>query len=222
MILRSAAVLTLVCPLAAACGTIGYPVSIETPIKAALDVSAFQRVFVAGFSCTGGDGELDLNDEIVRLLRSGLRNTSMMHVVENDPLHLSRNSDTDLSYWRRVGEEFDGPLIVTGAARFEAVRGIQPLPLTLTALERRESAARLAPQHDFERRGFALELTVVFIDGRTGRRLSVVTLHDQILYDTTNLVPALRGYFDLMNRMLPAFLRIVSDQTLSSERVLLK
>ena len=62
----------------------------------------------------------------------------------------------------------------------------------------------------------------VFIDGRTEERLYAVTLHKQVVYDTTGLVPALSGYFDLMNRMLPAFVRIVSDQKLRGERLLLK
>jgi len=90
MLPRSAAVIILLSPLAAACGTLGYPVSIETPITATLDVSAFQRVFVAGFSCSGGEDEIDLNDEMVRVLRTELRNKSMLHVIESAPLRPPR------------------------------------------------------------------------------------------------------------------------------------
>jgi hypothetical protein len=104
MIPRSAAVIILLSPLAVACGTLGYPVSIETPITATLDVSAFQRVFVAGFSCSGGEDEIDLNDEMVRVLRTELRNKSMLHVIESAPLRPPSNTGWEGPYWRRVGE----------------------------------------------------------------------------------------------------------------------
>jgi len=46
--------------LAVACGGELFEVPIETPIRAKLDVSAFQRVLVAGF-VAGGNDELDTN-----------------------------------------------------------------------------------------------------------------------------------------------------------------
>ena len=46
-----------------------YEIPIETPIAAKLDVSAFQRVFIAGF-ISGGTDDVDGNLETVRLLRS--------------------------------------------------------------------------------------------------------------------------------------------------------
>jgi hypothetical protein len=222
MIPRSAAVIILLSPLAAACGTLGYPVSIETPITATLDVSAFQRVFVAGFSCSGGEDEIDLNDEMVRVLRTELRNKSMLHVIESAPLRPPSNTGWEGPYWRRVGEEFDGALLITGTARFEVTHRLHSLSPTPPTRDLRGSLLHLTPQHDFEAPGFALEFMPVFIDGRTGERLYAVTLHNQVVYDTTGLVPALSGYFDLMNRMLPAFVRIVSDQKLRGERLLLK
>ena len=50
-------------------------IPIETPIQAKLDVSAFQRVLVAGF-VAGGSDDVDANLETVRLLRSQLRTKS--------------------------------------------------------------------------------------------------------------------------------------------------
>ena len=49
-----------------------YEIPIETPIQPKLDVSAFQRVLVAGF-IAGGTDDVDANLETVRLLRSQLR-----------------------------------------------------------------------------------------------------------------------------------------------------
>ena len=58
-----------------------------TPIQAKLDVSAFQRVLVAGF-VAGGTEEVDANQETVRLLRSQLRTKSSLKVIDADILAL--------------------------------------------------------------------------------------------------------------------------------------
>src|SRR5688500_20261671 len=64
-----------------------YEIPIETPIAAKLDVSAFQRVFIAGF-ISGGTDDVDGNLETVRLLRSQLRMKSNLRVVDADVLLL--------------------------------------------------------------------------------------------------------------------------------------
>src|SRR5688572_27706695 len=64
-----------------------YEIPIETPIAAKLDVSAFQRVFIAGF-LAGGTDDVDGNLETVRLLRSQLRMKSNLRVIDADVLPL--------------------------------------------------------------------------------------------------------------------------------------
>ena len=64
-----------------------YEIPIETPIAAKLDVSAFQRVFIAGF-LSGGTDDVDGNLETVRLLRSQLRMKSNLRVIDADVLPL--------------------------------------------------------------------------------------------------------------------------------------
>ena len=68
--------------LTAAC-TSYYEIPIETPIRPKLDVSAFQRVFVAGF-VAGGTEDVDGNLETTRLLRSQLRTKSELRVIDAD------------------------------------------------------------------------------------------------------------------------------------------
>src|SRR6476469_6518398 len=72
--------------LLAAC-TNYYEIPIETPIKPKLDVSAFQRVLVAGF-IAGGTDDVDGNLETTRLLRSQLRTKSDLRVIDTDVLPL--------------------------------------------------------------------------------------------------------------------------------------
>ena len=64
-----------------------YEVPIETPIQPKMDVSAFQRVLIAGF-LAGGSEDVDANLETVRLLRSQLRSKSQLKVIDADVLPL--------------------------------------------------------------------------------------------------------------------------------------
>ena len=70
-----------------ACGPDTFEIPIETPIQPKLDVSAFQRVLIAGF-VAGGSEDLDTNQETVRLLRSQLRNKSSLKVIDADVMPL--------------------------------------------------------------------------------------------------------------------------------------
>src|SRR5258705_8953333 len=82
-----AAVTAFVAVVALACGADFYEIPIETPIQPKLDVTAFQRVLVAGF-VAGGSEDVDANQETVRLLRSQLRTKSSLKVIDADILPL--------------------------------------------------------------------------------------------------------------------------------------
>src|SRR5580765_490104 len=95
MTVRSAAAaskVVLVAALVAGVGLVGctgfYEIPIETPIQPKMDVSAFQRVLVAGF-ISGGSDDVDANLETVRLLRSQLRTKSPLRVIEAEVLPLA-------------------------------------------------------------------------------------------------------------------------------------
>lgn len=88
----------------AGCGGGGYTeIPIETPIAPKLDISPFQRVYVAGF-LSGASDDVDANMETVRLLRSQLRTKNVLRVVDADTVPIaeralqdappSQNSDT--------------------------------------------------------------------------------------------------------------------------------
>ena len=66
---KTGASLGLVLIAAMAACTSYTEIPIETPIRPKLDVSAFQRVLVAGF-ISGGTEDVDANLETTRLLRS--------------------------------------------------------------------------------------------------------------------------------------------------------
>jgi len=266
-----------------ACGTDYFEIPIETPIQPKHDVSAFQRVLVAGF-VAGGTEDVDANQETVRLLRSQLRTKSSLKVIDADimslveiaqdqnkaanavgsadidepitdregapaagaavgsnasdhgtqplPLPQRIKDEKDLepyerlfantAYWKKIGEEYQNPLIVTGTVLFT--------PRTASGFVQREQEVydgfgrrRVVPVRTYmERKGFILRPKFVFIDGRTGATIYSESRREEILYNAQQDTPALSSYFELMDRIVPDFLGTLSNQKIRGTRVLLK
>jgi hypothetical protein len=267
--------------LTLACGTDYFEIPIETPIQPKLDVSAFQRVLVAGF-VAGGTEDVDANQETVRLLRSQLRTKSSLKVIDADimplidiaqeqnktanapeelisqparennpastpqagtngadhaasqamPLPKDIKEEKDLepyerlfantAYWKKIGEEYQNPLIVTGTVLFS--------PNSRSGFVQREveeydnfGRRRVVPQRAYmERKGFVLRPKFIFIDGRSGATLYSESYREEILYNAQQNTPALSSYFELMDRLVPNFLTALSSQKIKGTRVLLK
>jgi hypothetical protein len=260
-----------------------YEIPIETPIQPKMDVTAFQRVLVAGF-ISGGTEDVDANLETVRLLRSQLRSKSPLRVIEAEVLplaeiaaHEAKDNGTtitttstgvtpispvptadmakpadapsarpdprkpielgirnekdlakydkifaDVAYWKKLGEEYQTPLIVTGTVLFTPH---QANGFVMQNREVYDSFGRrsVIPVRTYqERKGFILQPRFVFIDGRTGAVLYSETFHEEILYNAQQSVPALSTYFELMDRVMPSFLSTLSAQKIRGTRVLLK
>jgi hypothetical protein len=123
---------------AAACGLViaactnFYEIPIETPIQPKMDVSAFQRVLVAGF-VSGGTDDVDANLETVRLLRSQLRTKSPLRVIEAEVLPLADIAASESSAARDSGGTATNGNAATGPGN-----GVQP---RAAAAERRHRQA---------------------------------------------------------------------------------
>jgi len=264
------AVLTTLCGVAAvACGPSYFEIPIETPIQPKLDVSAFQRVLIAGF-VAGGSDDVDTNQETVRLLRSQLRSKSSLKVIDADilalmaiaqdqnksvpgaaptddsagsaqnavgdserpmplPDHIREEKDLEpyerlfanTAYWKRIGEEYQNPLIVTGTVLF--------MPHSRAGFVSRDveqydsfGRRRVVPVRTYlERKGFILRPKFVFIDGRTGATMHSESYREEILYNSQQNTPALSSYFELMDRLVPNFLTALSSQKIRGTRMLL-
>jgi hypothetical protein len=270
-----------------------YEIPIETPIKPKLDVSAFQRVLVAGF-IAGGTDDVDGNVETTRLLRSQLRTKSDLRVIDTDVLPLmevaaeeskgvpadvkvetgkpeaatdgregKEGKETkegkaeskaepkgeapqkdapeklpvikeakdlepyehifaDVEYWKKIGEEYQNPLIVTGTVMFT--------PHQRSGIVQREEEVydsfgrrRVVPVRTYmERKGYILQPKFVFIDGRTGTVMHSENFREEVLYNANQSTPALSSYFELMDRLIPSFLSTLSSQKIKGTRVLLE
>jgi hypothetical protein len=128
----------------------------------------------------------------------------------------------DVAYWKKLGEEYQSPLIVTGTVLFTPQ---QNSGFVMQNREVYDSFGRrnVVPVRTYmERKGFILEPRFVFIDGRTGAILHSEKYREEILYPQQQSVPALSTYFELMDRVMPAFLSTLSAQKIRGTRVLLK
>ena len=128
----------------------------------------------------------------------------------------------DVAFWKKIGEEYENPLIVTGTVLFTphqtsgfVTRNVE----TYDQLGRRT----VIPQRTYmERKGFILTPKFIFIDGRTGATLHSETMHEEILYNSQQNTPALSSYFELMDKVIPTFLGTLSTQKIKGTRVLLR
>jgi hypothetical protein len=198
-----------------------YNVEMTTPTRSALDVSRFERVFVAGFFSHAGD-PIDTDTETVRLLRSQLRRKATLPVADNEALAVVPPQLHDADYWRRVGEEHPHALIVTGSVSFASQLETTFVPLKSRPLVSVNAPGRSAEIPTADQQHYTLRVVFLFIDGDTGTTLSVRPFQLESRYDAFQTVPALSAYFDLMDHLLPNFLAIVSDHTFHGTRVLLK
>ncbi len=268
-----------------------YEIPIETPIKAKLDVSPFQRVHVVGF-IAGGSDDVDANLETVRLLRSQLRTRSGLRVIEADVLPLAEiaqemNKDSgapetpaatdapatpdgkpevkptpdvkpttsepvdpaghspqaqvaaarvrdekslasfepifaNVEYWKKLGEEFQQPLIVTGTVLFTPQSKSGMVSQTRETYDNLGRRVVVPTRVFMERKGYILRPKFIFIDGRTGTRIYSESFREERLYPSQQNVPALSSYFELMDDVIPRFLNVLSTQKVRGTRVLLE
>ena len=237
--------------VAVAC-TNSFEIPIETPIRPKLDVAAFQRVLVAGFIAGGTedvDGNLETTRLLRSQLRtkSELRVIDS-DVLPLQDVATERNGDSagggaaptaplikeqkdleayehvfaNVEYWKRIGEEYQQPLIVTGTVLFT--------PLQRNQIVQREQEVydsfgrrRVVPVRTYqERKGFSLDGRFIFIDGRSGATLHSESFNEQILYNANQTTPALSSYFELMDRLIPSFLSTLSSQKIKGTRILLQ
>jgi hypothetical protein len=226
-------------------------VPVETPLQSKIDVGSFRRVLVAGFVTDLSEADVDLAPETVRLLQNQLRSNTKMQVLEPDhpPLNdalekiLERLGEGDKytkeereqfkleadrilqdgDFWRKIGEEFQSPLIVTGRMGFETQNRSGFQQEERVVRDPGSNRSRLVRGNRYlERKGFSLSAEFQFVDGRSGQTLHKEKFTEEVLYGEEQKVSALSSYFELMDRLLPNFLGVISPQKIRGTRVLLR
>jgi hypothetical protein len=249
--LRLSLSLTLAALGASGCASF-IEIPVETPLQSKLDVTAFRRVMIAGFITEPGPQEVDVSSETARLIQNQLRSGTRLLVLEPDHPPLNDALDRILSkmgegsnrmnkqdreqfrveadrvlqdgeFWRKIGEEFQGPLIVTGRLGFESQNrsGFEPEDRVVRR-QGTNNQSRVRGNRYMERKGYSLNADFYFVDGRTGLTLHKEKFTEEVLYGEDQKVSPLSSYFELMDRLLPNFLGVISPQKIRGTRVLLK
>ena len=129
---------------------------------------------------------------------------------------------SNAAYWKKIGEEFQGPLIVTGSVLFTPTSSSGFVQRDREVIDQ-YGRRTIEPQRTYmERKGFVLRPKFVFIDGRTGAVIDTEVFREAVLYNQGQEVPALSTYFELMDRVVPAFLGTLASQKIRGTRILLK
>jgi hypothetical protein len=194
-------------PVVAAACALGAPTRgpVSEPTRSRAFVGTFDRLLIAGFltghvSDRGRD--LDLNRETARLLRMALTSKASLNVIDAQPIHLPQTDSAtmkpedsvfnDAAFWKRLGEEYRQPLILTGTVAFRragpqtAEHQIGPRTVTVS------------------RPRFRLDMHLVFISGRTGEVLESLSLGPVAMQASEGRTSALAVYFGLMDRLAPS------------------
>ena len=234
--------------VAAGCSSM-LEVPVDTPLQSKLDVSGFRRILIAGFVTDLEDSDVDLSAETSRLLQNQLRSNTQLQVLEPDrpPLQSalevalekigeggSYSSDEkvqfrleadrllqDPEFWRKMGEEYQQPLIVAGRLDFESQNrsGFQPDERVVRSSSGQPSLVRSS--RFMERKGYVLSADFYFIDSKTGELLHKERFSEEVLYAEDQRISPLSSYFELMDRLLPNFLGVLTPQRIRGTRVLL-
>lgn len=226
-------------------------VSVETPLQSKLDVTAFRRVLVAGFVTEPGTADVDLSSETARLVQNQLRSNSGLQVLEPDrpPLHdallrvrerlqsgekLDKQEKDefqleaerllqDAEFWRRLGEEYQTPLIVTGTLGFSEQNRSGFAADERVVRDPATGRPRLVRGSRYlERKGYMLSADFLFVDGRTGATLHKEKFTEEVIYSDDQRTSPLSSYFELMDRLMPNFLGVITPQRIRGTRVLLQ
>ncbi len=129
----------------------------------------------------------------------------------------------DADYWKRVGEEYQDPLIVTGTVLLRPQSSEELVDRDRVVLSRRRGRRQVLVEREYiEHRGFILQQQIILIDGRSGAQIYSMEWREELLYDKNYAPSALSSYFDLMDGIMPKFLNTVSDQKRRTVRVLIK
>ncbi|MCA1558782.1 MAG: hypothetical protein LC753_16470 [Acidobacteria bacterium] len=128
----------------------------------------------------------------------------------------------DAAFWKKIGEEYQNPLIVTGTVLFTPIQTSGFVPRQVEAYDAMGRRSVTQVRVFMERKGFNLQPQFIFIDGRTGSQLYAEKLQEQRLYPAQQNTPALSSYFELMDQLIPSFLNALSTQKIRGTRVLLK
>lgn len=194
-------------------------VKISLESKSAFSIEDYKEIFVGNFFYSDVE-DFDLNSEFRRFFKKECRQKTKFRVIDIEPPPLPSLTPEELyenaGYWKKMGEDFEAPLLVTGSVFFELV------PRTAFAMRKittydGQTVYRNIPEDYTD---FKLIVNLVFIDGKTGE-----ILHEEAL-DNKNTVlrgkmDDLDGFITGLNRLSNRIIRILKPHSKKATRAIL-
>lgn len=195
-------------------------VTINVPTPARIDMQGLRKVLVTSFVVEKELSDVDLNREMVTLLRRELRKKSPLEVLDVDAPPLPEQPFKDLlantGFWRRLAEEHGADLLISGTVGMTAadrsgfVTRDEISPLT---------GQRVRRTVFVDREALALALHLFFVSGRTGQ----VLFEDRFTSEST--LPGrsndrLTALYSLFEHFEDDVLGIVVPRTRTAQRYL--
>jgi hypothetical protein len=174
-------------------------VTITTPVPPRIETAGIRRVLVTRFLVDKDLPDLDLNRELVSLLRREMRKKTTFEILDVEPPSLPEQPLRDLlannGFWRRMAETHGADLVITGVAGFEVsdrsgfVQQDEISPYT---------GQRVRRTRYVEREAFNLRLDLFFIQGSTGKLLyeDQFKAENTVVGGGTDRLAALYGLFE--------------------------
>ena len=161
-------------------GTIQVKVSL--PVPELIDMTGIESILVTRVVLLNDNPKVDLNREIVALLRKELRKRTGLHVSDAEAPPLPEQSLDELSrnpeFWKDMSDKYAADMILTGSLKYEITDRSSFVtedvisPMTGQRMRRSRFA---------DREGFEMVFHVYFLRGRDGALL----YDDEFSEDTT-------------------------------------
>jgi len=153
---------------AVAAGTLQVQVALPLPER--IDMTGIDTILVTRLVLLTDNPKVDLNREMVGLIKRELRKKSPLQVLDVEPPPLPEQSLDELTanapFWKEMGEKYGADLILTGSLGYTVTDRsafVQEDFISPT------TGQRIRRTRFADREGFEMHLHLYFIRGRSGR-----------------------------------------------------
>jgi hypothetical protein len=195
-----------------------FNVVIQVPLPPKLDISGMSNILMA--SVLTEDHELqDINREIVRYLRGELRRETSLAVLDVvPPPAIPEQGLEDLvantEFWKKLGRQYGADLILSGRIEFDRD--------DISSFQNVDSVSNVTGQKvrrtEFvELEEFRYEMTVLFIDGKTGELLFRDEVSRKVTYRGMGN-DSLTAFFAMSDAIVGDILAVVTSRMTHEQR----
>jgi hypothetical protein len=203
---------------AVAAGTIQVQVTLPLPER--IDMTGIDTVLVTRLVLLTDNPRVDLNREMVGLIKRELRKKSPLQVLDVEPPPLPEQSLDELAsnapFWKEMGEKYGADLILTGSLGYEVTDRsafVQEDFISPT------TGQRIRRTRFADREGFEMHLHLYFIHGRSGKLVYDDRFSQEITVDGRGNDP-LTALFSMFDNIEPDVLGIIARKERAESRTL--